>query len=51
MLMTYTRQPMVNALEWIAGFYAFVGAWIGLSVLGATIADRLERHGPRGQRA
>lgn len=42
---------MVNVIEWIAGFYAFVGAWFGLSILGARIADRLERRSPRGYRA
>lgn len=41
--LAYTRHPMVTALEFLAAFYAFVYGWIGLSLLGAELADRWER--------
>lgn len=40
-------QTALECAEIVGGFYAFVAAWIGLSILGSRIADQLERRGHR----
>lgn len=40
---TYTLSLVMQALEWLGGFYAFIGGWVLLSYAGHRIADRFER--------